>query len=260
VARIARLGMLCGVIGFVFSLSAHAQNMGICAGWVPDSSSYCTSATPSLDIGSTGNSNPTFNIAVNGTGSTQSTDLVVLIPTSGAATNLTFTATFQAYDSNGTAVGSPVVVNATAASMTPFMANSGGGNNAYLLSTYLGLTVANGQDYHFNSILGVESLGSTTGFTTYMLQTPIALLGQAAGGGYVTVSFSNFSNGSGFPVGTIFLALGNDANGNIIYNTPLTQGLETVPEPLSLGLFGTGLLGIALAVRRRMRNETEHKV
>ena len=114
-SKILRLGLILGLMGLAFSPSARAQNMGICAGWVPNSSTYCTSVMPSLDIGTTANTNPTFNIAVNGQGSTSSTELLVLIPTTDGTANLTFTATFT--PSGG---GTPVMVAATAASTTPF--------------------------------------------------------------------------------------------------------------------------------------------
>lgn len=250
-AKILKFAALLGLIGFAFSLSAHAQVMGICAGWVPDSSSYCTPASSTLDIGSTGNLNPTFNIALNANSNktTESTELVILIPQSGTSglNSLSFDVTFT--PSGG---GPSVTMTATAYSGMggmPFTSSSGG------LVSYLGLTALNGTDaYQFNNINALQTVGGTSAYTAYLVNVPMGLTG---GSGYVTVSFSNFSSGSGFPYGTIFLAYGNDASGNIIYKTPLTDGLQTVPEPMTLGLFGTGLLGIALMVRRRMRKEQE---
>jgi hypothetical protein len=59
-----------------------------------------------------------------------------------------------------------------------------------------------------------------------------------------------------FPARTIFLVVGNDSQGTIIYKTSLTPGVEDlllIPEPMSLVLFGTGLLGIAMFIRWRVR-------
>lgn len=244
-AKILRLVVLCGFCAFSFSLTAHAQVMGICSGWVPNYSSYCT---PTSNIGLTNSSNPTFNVAINGgsnSEATTSTEIVVLVPWSSTSSSLTFSATFT--PSNG---GSPATISATAFPTT-FTSSSGS------LVSFLGYNSFPGsQNYKFNNINAVSTISGVTGYTAFVLDA--SSLGLTPGSGYVTVSFSNFSNGSGFPVGTIILAYGNDANGNIVYFSPLTDGLQTtVPEPMTLGLFGTGLLGIALMVRRRrMRQES----
>jgi hypothetical protein len=55
-----------------------------------------------------------------------------------------------------------------------------------------------------------------------------------------------------FPLGTFVDAYGCDATGTC-YATPFTEaGLTTVPEPGSLALFGSGLIGLAGLLRRKL--------
>lgn len=244
-AKLLRMGLLLGVMAFAFSSSAHAQGgvMGICtdASWLPGGSSYCTLATSTMDFGTTGDSNPTFNIGLSAT-STSSTDLVVLVPNSDSTlSSLSFTATFQLYSSSGTPMGSEMV-SSTVYGPTLFSS----GNT--LLADTLGLTLQGAGDYNFSAVLDHELVPGTSSFTAFYLPTSI----QLTSGEYVTVSFA-FTSGSGFPYGTIFLALGDNVSGAITQTTPWTTSLqETVPEPMTLSLFGTGLLGIAWLMRRRL--------
>ncbi len=247
-SKILRIGLLCAFAAFVGSPSAHAQVMGICGpGWMP-SPTACTPATFSLDIGTIGSTNPTFNIAINNNGSTSGTTLVILVPLSSTnpiSSPLSFSVNFT--QSNGGPGGTSLTANL--ANTTPFTQSSGP-----LISGYLGLTASSSSvdNYKFNNINAVQTVPGTMGYAVYTVNLPGVSAGSS-GTNYLTVSFS-FSGGStGFPYGTVFLAYGTDANGHVDWFTPLTDGLETVPEPATLGLFGSGLLGIALMFRRRMR-------
>jgi len=250
------------VIAVVFVLStlcfagpALAQTvpdpvMGICTGWSwAAGSTSCTVATPALDIGTSTNPNPTFQIAVNAGGTTANTMLIALVPNTNTS-NLNFTASFN---------GSP------ASGLTTANWSSG------TLFTLLNLTVATGtgnggpNDYTINgggggALSGIQSVPGVTSYGAYAFTIGQSVLGPNATGGpaNIAVSFSNFTNGSGgtvngFPVGTIFLAVGLSSTGQVTYTTPLTLGTEVVstPEPGELPQLLLGLLFVGAFLGRR---------
>lgn len=184
----------------------------------------CTSANSTVDIQTTASTNPTFDISLT-SGTAATVDLVTLIPDS--VTPSTFTASFN---------GSSWV------SSTPygdFTSASGS------LWDVLGMT---GSDYNFSSFTSSNRGpdAGATGFNVYEWPAGTNLSSSSQ----IAVSFAD---GTMFPEGSIFLALGTDENGNSI-KTPFTNQLEvSVPETGSMGMLLIAGLVIFGTLLRRTR-------
>ena len=120
---------------------------------------------------------------------------------------------------------------------------------------FLGMVQGNGSENFTNWSGADAAVGpSATSFGIFVYE----LTGTGlTGGGSVGVTFS-----SPLPLGSVVVAYGCSVTltGNSQcnapenpYGTPFTEAGVVVPEPASLALFGSGVIALALAVRRRFR-------
>lgn len=144
--------------------------------------------------------------------------------------------------------------------------NGKGGSDVIILAAF-----ANGAPTGtLNGIAFTSSVGAFEGGSTGAIISTMQGLGFCGSTcnlsyGYVDLGTALTANGSltitasGVPAGTVFYAELVNSDGKIIYITPnseagiLGRSTSPVPEPGSLTLMGTGLLGIAAHIRRKLR-------
>ncbi len=210
-------------LSLVFAAQAKAQtdptNIHVtCTGTTVCSSGSTTLVTTAA--------NPTFNLSSpDKNGGTGELILVALVPN----TTATFTVNGSSPTLAGTWSGTPSTLYGFLSVDSMMTANPN--FSAYVsASGQAGVTAANFRVYTFD-------LGA---FTSNVTTTSVTI------------------GGPGVPIGTIFYAFLRSAQGTTleaINGTPLSGALTTtVPEPGSMLLFGSGLLVLGGAVRRRWSN------
>ncbi len=150
--------------------------------------------------------------------------------------------TFNVTTANGKGIGDTVVILAAFANGTP----AGSVNGVAFTSSSSAFEGAS-TGAITSSLQGLGFCGATCN-----LSYGYATLGTLTSGGLSITA-------SGVAAGTVFYAELVNSQGQIVYITPnseaaiLGRSTSTVPEPGALLLMGTGLLGIAAQVRRKLR-------
>ena len=164
--------------------------------------------------------------------------------------------------SSGQSVG--ILLNSN--TFTVSTANGKGGADVIILAAFAnGSPTGSVDGISFTSSVGAFEGGSVGAIVSTMQELGFCGTVCNLSFGYVDLGTALASNGSltltakGVPAGTVFYAEVRNSDGKIIYITPnseagiLGKGTSTVPEPGSFIVMGTGVLAIAVHIRRKRR-------
>ena len=107
-----------------------------------------------------------------------------------------------------------------------------------------------GQDYTLSFYLAAPSNGTPNFFSVTFGSTIFSLTNFGASFGWQQFLITTQATSTQTPLTFTFR---NDPSYWFLDNVTVTQGTQTVPEPSTLMMFGSGLLGIAGIARRKFR-------
>ncbi len=213
----------------------------VCAGTV------CAESTLQIN-GGAGDPNlisgSSFNVLQNSGGAGTIANLILLFSVPGVTSSGTGGISVSSA-SGGGSIGTAFLAGILATSASCI----GGGKDVYSCADFPHINDSNSLG-NFNGAESANNGFTATSYGIYQVTITGANLGAK---GSTTITGS-------FPLGTFVDAFGTDGEQN--FGTPFTEaGLTTsgggggpppIPEPGTLALFGSGLLGIAASIRRRL--------